>query len=163
MIDFHMIRGGLVDSPELRFTPSGQAVAQFRLAQSTSKKDDTGQWVNDKNLYVPVSLWNENPQYKQNPIPWAELAAGLAKGDRVAVYGRWVTRSWEAKDGTRMSRIEFEANALYVEVTKLSVGVTQQAGTGWNTPANTGGSSPTMQQAQQAVQQTLGGDDQPPF
>lgn len=114
MIDPITITGGVVADPELRFTPSGAAVANFRIAQSDSKKNDAGEWETYQSLYLPVNVWNDNPQYKKNPIPWAEMSTSIKQGDRVAVHGKLVTRSWEAKDGSKRSQIEMQADSFFV-------------------------------------------------
>lgn len=141
------IAGGVVRDAELRFTPTGAAVAEFTLAQSDHKKTEAGEWEKTRALYLPVTIWNDTRG--QNPVPWAEMAAELRQGDRVAVSGKLHTRSWEAKDGTNRSRVEFLADALYVMPPTPSVpqGATQggfaaqgsqQQAAAWGQPAQTG-------------------------
>lgn len=147
MIDPITISGGLVADPELRYTPNGRAVAQFRIAQSDHKKTDTGEWEKTNSLYLTVSIWNDNPEWKKNPVNWAELAAELHKGDRVAVHGKLITRTWEAKDGSNRSQIELAADMIFVIPTGTqhgtSAGFGQQPpaapqGNTWGQPATTG-------------------------
>lgn len=114
MIDYLTISGGVVADAEMKTTPSGATVATFRIGQSDSRKNDQGDWETTQSLYLPVVIWNENPQWKQNPIPWAEMAADLRRGDRVAVRGKLVTRSWEANDGAKRSVTELNAEAFFV-------------------------------------------------
>ncbi|MER0106692.1 single-stranded DNA-binding protein [Corynebacterium sp. KPL2895] len=113
MIDVITLTGGLPRDAELRFTPQGTAVANFTLANSDNRYDENqNQWVKARSMYLDVTMWNESGN-RQNPTPWAELAAELKKGDQVAVTGKLVTRSWETKDGEKRSKIEFQALRFY--------------------------------------------------
>ncbi|MBK4158489.1 single-stranded DNA-binding protein [Corynebacterium macginleyi] len=113
MIDVITLTGGLPRDAELRFTPQGAAVANFTLANSDNRYDqEQNQWVKTRTMYLDVTIWNEAGN-KQNPTPWAELAAELKKGDQIAVTGKLVTRSWDAKDGEKRSKVEFSAMRFY--------------------------------------------------
>lgn len=113
MIDVITLTGGLPRDAELRFTPQGAAVANFALANSDNRYDqEQNQWVKTRTMYLDVTIWNDSGN-KQNPTPWAELAAELKKGDQVAVTGKLVTRSWETKDGEKRTKIEFQALRFY--------------------------------------------------
>lgn len=160
MIDTITITGGVVAEPELRFTNSGAAVCSFRIAQSDHKKNDQGEWEKTQALYLQVNIWNDNPERRRNPVAWAELAANLTVGQPVAVKGKLITRTWQAKDGTNRSQVEFAATEFYVHPAdtiappQSSGGFAQQApqqhqGNTWGTPAPTG---------QQAAKH-----DEPPF
>lgn len=114
MIDVITLTGGLPRDAELRFTPQGAAVANFTLAASDSRYDqDQNQWVKTRSLYLDVTIWNEQGN-KQNPTPWAEMAAELKKGDQVAVTGKLTTRTWETREGEKRSKVEFNAYRYYV-------------------------------------------------
>ena len=142
MIDIITITGGLVRDAELRFTPSGAAVAEFTVAQSDSRKNDANEWETTRSLYLPVTIWNENPERRRNPMPWAEMAANLQKGDRVAVRGKIHTRSWETKEGDKRSRVEMAATEYYVipdEPAASSSGNWGDGGGGQSSPPSTGG------------------------
>ena len=113
MIDVITLTGGLPRDAELRFTPQGSAVANFTLAASDGRYgQDQNKWVSTRNLYLDVTIWNE-PGNKENPTPWAEMAANLKKGDQVAVTGKLITRSWETKEGDKRSKVEFHAYRYY--------------------------------------------------
>ncbi|WP_284785820.1 single-stranded DNA-binding protein [Corynebacterium rhinophilum] len=113
MIDVITLTGGLPRDAELRFTPQGAAVANFTLANSDNRYDENqNQWVKTRSMYLDVTIWNEAGN-KQNPTPWAQMAADLKKGDQVAVTGKLVTRSWETKDGEKRSKTEFQALRFY--------------------------------------------------
>ncbi|MDK8503698.1 single-stranded DNA-binding protein [Corynebacterium accolens] len=82
MIDVITLTGGLPRDAELRFTPQGAAVANFTVASSDRYYDQDKQaWVQSRALYVDVTMWNESGN-RQNPTPWAELAAELKKATR---------------------------------------------------------------------------------
>lgn len=157
MIDVITLTGGLPRDAELRFTPQGTAVANFTLANSDNRYDENqNQWVKARSMYLDVTMWNESGN-RQNPTPWAELAAELKKGDQVAVTGKLVTRSWETKDGEKRSKIEFQALRFYRMPTAQQGQVQQsqpqqQGGQGANSGA---WSTPPAQAGQQ--------DQAPPF
>ncbi|WP_158256152.1 single-stranded DNA-binding protein [Corynebacterium sp. 13CS0277] len=96
MIQYQTFIGRLVADPDLRFTPNGKAVAEFRIAESDSHKDERGNWQTTKRLFIPCAAWGELAE---------SVNAHLRKGDRVAVTGKLETQEWEAKDGTSRSRI----------------------------------------------------------
>lgn len=113
MIDVITLTGGLPRDAELRFTPQGAAVANFTLANSDNRYDqEQNQWVKTRTMYLDVTIWNEAGN-KQNPTPWAELAAELKKGDQVAVTGKLVTRSFQTRDEDSRTKIEFQALRFY--------------------------------------------------
>lgn len=113
MIDVITLTGGLPRNAELRFTPQGAAVANFTVASSDKYFDqDKREWVQTRALYVDVTIWNESGDRK-NPTPWAELAAKLKTGDKVAVTGKLVTRSFQTRDGDSRTKIEFQALRFY--------------------------------------------------
>lgn len=119
-IDTITITGGLPRDAELRWTPQGRAVTNFTVAQSDRKyNEQSQQWEDVRNLYLDVTIWNDSRQ--NNPIPWAELAATLSKGDKVAVTGKLHTRKWQDKQGNNRSQIEFLANAFYIIGTQLDM------------------------------------------
>ena len=161
MIDVITLTGGLTRDAELRFTPQGAAVTNFTLANSDNRYDqEQNQWVKTRSMYLDVTIWNEQGN-KQNPTPWAEMAADLKKGDQVAVTGKLVTRSWETKDGEKRSKVEFRATRFY----KLPTAPQQQpsqAQQSWDNAAQNGQtaasgawSTPPAQSGQQ--------NQEPPF
>ena len=115
MIPQITVCGGLPREPELRFTPSGAAVASFTVGMSDRKLDkDTQQWVTVRELWLPVTIWDESGEHGKQ---WAHMAAELQKGAQVAVTGKLLTRQWEAKDGSQRSRVEMLATAFYEQPT----------------------------------------------
>lgn len=154
MIDVITLTGGLPRDAELRFTPQGTAVANFTLANSDNRYDENqNQWVKARSMYLDVTMWNESGN-RQNPTPWAELAAELKKGDQVAVTGKLVTRSWETKDGENRSKIELQALRFY-RMPNTQQGQQQSQQQGGQSATSGAWSTPPAQSGQQ--------DQAPPF
>jgi single-strand DNA-binding protein len=84
-----IISGRLGQDPEVKYTPSGQAVVNFSVATSRSWKDkDTGEKV-EKTEWTPVVFWGRRAEV---------IGEYFSKGDGITVRGRAETRSWEGKD-----------------------------------------------------------------
>ena len=93
------IIGNLTGDPELRWTPSGAAVASFTVASTPRTFDkDSGKWVDGDALFMRCSVWR---QYAEN------VAESLTKGMQVIVQGRLKQRSYE-KDGQQRTVIELD-------------------------------------------------------
>ena len=160
MIDVITLTGGLPRDAELRFTPQGSAVANFTLANSDNRFDqEQNQWVKTRSMYLDVTIWNEQGN-KQNPTPWAEMAADLKKGDQVAVTGKLITRSWETKEGEKRSKVEFSALRYYVlpSVPQQQPNNAQQQ---WNNATQQGQTAASGAWSQPPAQ--AGQDQTPPF
>ncbi len=83
--------GNLVDDPELRFTPSGAAVANFRIASTPRNFDrQTNEWVDGEGLFLSCAVWRQAAE---------NVAESLQKGMRVVVQGRLKQRSYETREG----------------------------------------------------------------
>ncbi|MEU3455658.1 single-stranded DNA-binding protein [Micromonospora sp. NPDC006766] len=83
--------GNLTDDPELRFTPSGAAVAKFRVASTPRYLDKaSGEWKDGEPLFLSCVVWNQAAE---------NVAESLQRGARVIVSGRLRQRSYEARDG----------------------------------------------------------------
>jgi single-strand DNA-binding protein len=103
MADTHVtITGNLTDDPELRFTPNGNAVANFRLAVTARVKDGEG-WRDGETSFFRVNVWRQLAEH---------VADSLSKGDRAVVIGRLRSRSWETPEGERRSVVEVEADEV---------------------------------------------------
>jgi len=87
--------GNLVDDPELRFTPSGIALASIRLAVSRRYKDRNDEWQ-EETLFIRGTLWRDAAE---------NCAESLTKGARVIVSGRLELNQWETQDGDKRSEI----------------------------------------------------------
>jgi single-strand DNA-binding protein len=96
------IVGNLVDDPELRFTASGIAVANLRVAVTQRIQQDD-QWRDGDTSFLRVNAWRDQAEH---------LADSLGKGDRVMVTGRLRQRSWETPQGEKRSVTEIEADEV---------------------------------------------------
>ena len=92
------VEGNLGSDPEVKYTQSGDQVTELRIACTSSKKNQQGQWedVGDP-LWVTASFWGEQHGH---------LADTLKKGDKVTVTGILVQRGWDGQDGTRKTSLE---------------------------------------------------------
>ncbi len=97
-----IITGNLTDAPELRYTPTGAAVASFRVAVTARVRDGEG-WKDGDTSYFRVNVWRQLAEH---------AVESLAKGDRVIVVGRLKARSWETPEGDKRSVVEVEADEL---------------------------------------------------
>ena len=96
--------GNLVDDPELRFTPSGAAVANFRIASTPRTFDrQTNEWKDGEALFLTCSVWR---QVAEN------VAESLTKGMRVIVQGRLKSRQYETREGEKRTVFEIEVEEV---------------------------------------------------
>lgn len=94
--------GNLVDDPELRFTPSGVAVARFRVASTPRSFDRaSNEWKDGESVFLSCQVWR---QYAEN------VAESLTKGTRVIVSGRLRQRSYETNAGEKRTVYEVEVD-----------------------------------------------------
>jgi single-strand DNA-binding protein len=97
-----IICGNLTDNPELRFTPNGAAVANFRVAV-TPRVREGNDWKDGDTSFFRVNAWRQLAEHATD---------SLSKGDRVIVVGRLKARSWETPEGERRSVTEIEAEEI---------------------------------------------------
>ena len=97
-----MLVGNLTDDPELRFTPNGAAVANFRLAV-TPRVRDGDNWKDGETSFFRINVWRQQAE---------NVAESLSKGSRCVVIGRLRTRSWETPEGEKRSSTEIEADEV---------------------------------------------------
>ena len=96
--------GNLVADPDLRFTPSGAAVANFTVASTPRTFDrQRNEWVDGEALFLRCSAWK---QLGEN------VAESLTKGTQVIVQGRLKSRSYETKEGEKRTSMELEVDAI---------------------------------------------------
>ena len=96
--------GNLTADPELRFTPSGQAVANFTVASTNRMLDkQTNEWKDGDTVFIRCSVWR---QYAEN------VAESLTKGTRVVVTGRLKVRQYEARDGGKGTSVECDVDEV---------------------------------------------------
>ncbi len=98
------IIGNLVDDPELRFTPSGAAVAKFRIASTPRTLDRaTNEWKDGESLFLTCNVWRQAAE---------NVAESLTKGTRVIISGRLRQRSYETREGEKRTVYEIEVDEL---------------------------------------------------
>ena len=134
--------GGLVDDVELRFTPSGKAVANFRLAGKKRVRDAQGQWTDGDPIYLTVTCWERVAENVAETL--------TRKGQRVSVTGHLEQQWWE-KDGQKNSKYVIIADSVAVDLTFSNYTESQKDTT---TKAATGGDDPWATPKQM---------DEPPF
>jgi single-strand DNA-binding protein len=136
--------GALTADPELRYTSSGLAVANFTVASNSKHFDKkTNDWVDDEALFLRASCWREFAEH---------VAGSLTKGSRVIASGRLKQRSYDDREGNKRTAIELEVDEIgpslryaTAQVTRASssdrsanINVPQTADQGdvWNTPGS---------------------------
>ncbi len=96
--------GNLTNDPELRFTPSGSAVANFTIASTPRTFDrQSNEWKDGETLFLRAAVWREAAE---------NVAESLTKGMRVIVNGRLKSRSYETKEGEKRTVIELEVDEI---------------------------------------------------
>ncbi|MEZ0577504.1 single-stranded DNA-binding protein [Nocardioides sp. MH1] len=96
--------GNLVDDPELRFTPSGAAVANFRIASTPRTFDrQSNDWKDGDALFLSCSVWRQAAE---------NVAESLQKGMRVVVQGRLKSRQYETREGEKRTVFEIEVEEV---------------------------------------------------
>jgi single-strand DNA-binding protein len=96
--------GNLTDDPELRFTPSGAAVAKFRVASTPRTLDRaSGEWKDGEPLFLSCNVWRQAAE---------NVAESLQRGARVIVTGRLRQRSYETREGEKRTVIELEVDEI---------------------------------------------------
>jgi single-strand DNA-binding protein len=164
--------GNLTSDPELRFTPSGSAVANFTIASTPRTFDrQSNEWKDGETLFLRASVWREAAE---------NVAESLTKGMRVIATGRLKSRSYETKEGEKRTVIELEVDEIGPSLRYANAKVNRsqrsggQAGQGNGGFGGQGNTSPAGQPAAQddpwAIPATstaggwgTGADSEPPF
>ena len=98
------IIGNLTGDPELRFTPSGAAVANFTVASTPRQFDrQSNEWKDGETLFMRCSVWRDAAE---------NVAESLQRGTRVLVSGRLKSRSYETKEGEKRTVVELEVDEV---------------------------------------------------
>ena len=128
--------GNLVDDPELRFTPSGAAVANFRIASTPRTFDkQTNEWKDGEGLFLSCAIWRQAAE---------NVAESLQKGMRVVVQGRLKQRSYETREGEKRTVYELDVEEVgpSLKYATAKVTRTQRSGSGGGYGAQQGGGQP---------------------
>ncbi|MFF4957988.1 single-stranded DNA-binding protein [Streptomyces sp. NPDC001222] len=114
--------GNLVDDPELRFTPSGAAVAKFRVASTPRTFDrQTNEWKDGESLFLTCSVWRQAAE---------NVAESLQRGMRVIVQGRLKQRSYEDREGVKRTVYELDVDEVGASLRNATAKVTKAAAGG---------------------------------
>jgi len=166
--------GNLTADPELRFTPSGAAVANFTVASTPRMFDrQTNEWKDGEALFLRCNIWREAAE---------NVAESLTRGARVIVSGRLKQRSFETREGEKRTVVELEVDEIGPSLKYATAKVNKASrsgaggggggfggGTGGSRqPAaqSSGGSAPASEDpwgSAPASGSFAGGDDEPPF
>ncbi len=154
--------GNLVNDPELRFTPSGAAVAKFTVASTPRYLDKaTNEWKDGDSLFLSCQIWRQAAE---------NVAESLTRGMRVIVSGRLKQRSYETKEGEKRTVFEVEVDEVgpslrnaTAKVTKVNRGAGGSGGS-FSTPVETASAEDPWSAAPVGGGwSSAGTDDQPPF
>jgi single-strand DNA-binding protein len=169
--------GNLVDDPELRFTPSGAAVAKFRIASTPRYLDrQTNEWKDGESLFLTCNVWRQAAE---------NVAESLHRGTRVVVQGRLKQRSYETKEGEKRTVFEVEVDEVGPSLRNATAKITKTTRSGggfgggpggfggqpsedpWATPAPQGAAASQGAGASWGASQSGGSgtsySDEPPF
>ncbi len=114
--------GNLVDDPELRFTPSGAAVANFRIASTPRTFDkQSNEWKDGDALFLSCSVWRQAAE---------NVAESLQKGMRVVVQGRLKSRQYETREGEKRTVFEIEVEEVGPSLKYATAKVTRASRSG---------------------------------
>ena len=148
--------GNLTNDPELRFTPSGAAVASFTVASSSRVLDKTtNEWKDGDTVFMRCSVWR---QYAEN------VAESLTKGTRVIVSGRLKQRSYETREGEKRQVMELEVEDVGPALRYATAKVTRTQSQGGGFGGGNGGGGGASAPADDPWASSPGaGFDEPPF
>lgn len=111
--------GNLTDSPELRFTPAGAAVANFTVASTPRYFDrNAGEWKDGDPLFLRCNLWRQAAE---------NLAESLSRGARVIVTGRLKQRSFTTREGDKRTVVELDVDEVGASLRYATATVTRTA------------------------------------
>ncbi|HLL08995.1 MAG TPA: single-stranded DNA-binding protein [Nocardioidaceae bacterium] len=123
--------GNLVDDPELRFTPSGAAVANFRVASTPRTFDkQSGEWKDGDSLFLSCSVWRQAAE---------NVAESLQKGMKVIVSGRLKQRSYETREGEKRTVFEIDVDDVGPSLRNATAKVTKTTRSGGGNFSGGGG------------------------
>ena len=133
--------GNLVDDPELRFTPSGAPVANFRIASTPRTFDrQTNEWKDGEALFMRCNVWRQAAE---------NVAETLTRGARVIVTGRLKQRSYETKEGEKRTVVELEVDEIGPSLRYATAQVTRAASGSGGSGGSGGGGGQARPQVQQ--------------
>lgn len=138
--------GNLCSDPELRFTPSGAAVANFSIASTPRTYDrQSGEWKDGEALFLRCNIWKDAAE---------NVTESLSKGMRVIATGKLKQRSFETREGEKRSVIELEVE---------EIGPSLRYATARPAKVQKDGPSKSASQASDPWGSAAKSDDEPPF
>lgn len=146
--------GNLTQDPELRFTPSGVAMAQISVAVNR-------RWMNRN-----TNEWEEEVSFFRGTC-WREMAENvsesLQKGSRVIINGRLRQRSWETQDGERRSSVDIQIDEIGPSLRWATASVTRtpRRGGDWGGGGGGGGGRPAARPPGPVARESYGPDEAP--
>lgn len=143
--------GNLVDDPELRFTPSGVALAKIRMAVNRRWRGKDGEWQEDTSFFNGT-VWREQAE---------SAAESLQKGARVIVTGRLEQRSWETDQGDKRSVVEIQIDEIGPSLRWATATVNKTARTGGELGGNQAGSQGSDVPPAPVARESYGPDEAP--
>jgi single-strand DNA-binding protein len=156
--------GNLTSDPELRFTPSGAAVADFTIASTPRTLDrQTQEWKDGDALFLRCSCWRQMAEH---------VAGSLTRGSRVMAQGRLKQRSFETKEGEKRTVVELEVDEIGPSLRYATATVSKVArsgdgpggGSGGGTGARDGGTGTGRGGSPDPWAAPVGGSsEEPPF
>jgi single-strand DNA-binding protein len=156
--------GNLTDDPELRFTPSGAAVAKFRVASTPRFLDrQTNEWKDGEPLFLTCNVWRQAAE---------NVAESLQRGARVIVTGRLRQRSYETREGEKRSVMELEVDEIgpslrYATAKVQKMSRSSGSGGGYGSGGGNGGGGGNFDDPWASSVPASGGsgsyDEEPPF
>lgn len=151
------VTGNATTEPQLRFTPSGAPVCNFRIASNERKfNKQTNSWEDGDSVYLGVSVWREQAQ---------NVADTVTKGMRLIVTGTLYQKQYEKSDGTRGSSYEISNAEVAPSLLRATAVVTKNTANGQQRPQQgqqTQG-DPWAQQNPQGDPWATQGQSRPPF
>jgi single-strand DNA-binding protein len=151
------IVGNLVDDPQLRYTPTGNAVANFRVASTPRFRDQaSGEWKDGDSLFLTCNVWRQAAE---------NVAESLQRGMRVIVSGRLRQRSYETREGEKRTVYEIEVDEVGPSLRSASAKVTRSARATAGAGTGGRGGDPWAADGSAADGSAAGGGDgaEPPF
>ena len=154
--------GNLTSDPELRFTPSGAAVANFTIASTPRTLDrQTQEWKDGEALFLRCNCWRQMAEH---------VAGSLTRGSRVMAQGRLKQRSFETKEGEKRTVVELEVDEIgpslryaTAKVQKMQRSSGGGFGSGGSSGGGGGGSSDDPWASAAPAGGSGGFDEEPPF
>ena len=145
--------GNLTADPELRFTPSGAAVANFTVASTPRMFDrQTNEWKDGEALFLRCNIWREAAE---------NVAESLTRGSRVIVSGRLKQRSFETREGEKRTVVELEVDEIGPSLRYATAKVNKASrsgggGGGFGGSGGGGGSRPALRRRSEPSRTTRG-------